>query len=461
MSENGSTRKYDFVGLNKELLNHVGELLIAWLPGGKMVTSNEYGCGDLTGAPPKDGKGGSLRVNVTTGQWSDFATGESGGDLISLYAAIFSKTQSEAYLELRKSNFLNLNGGNVKVQIQNKNIVASVFQPPGSHTPPPDFYYEKYGDPIHVYTYKDKSENILFHVARYEKGTIKEFIPYSYTGKQWIKKMWKEPRPLYGLWRLRDGFPVLVVEGEKAADAAYEMFSKWFDIVSWPSGAQAYKKADWSPVYGREIVLWPDCDMATATSEADCRKYGVNKGDLIPSYAQVGTKAMLGVAELLQDHCNQIRLIDVNGHDRYARIHEGFDAADALKLGWDIEALKEWASKITIPIGVDGHPDKKNETLPSYMPKQSKTHSAVESELVPMPQGDLEDGEISVSFQELWMDLGLSTKKNGLSVIQNMDNVVRVFDRHPAFKDFVWIDTFHNKMFTRGIEYKNLDSYRE
>ncbi|QGM97792.1 hypothetical protein MMG94_09440 [Methylocystis parvus OBBP] len=39
---------------------------------------------------------GSFKVNMKTGRWGDFATGDAGGDLISLAAYIFDLNQAEA-----------------------------------------------------------------------------------------------------------------------------------------------------------------------------------------------------------------------------------------------------------------------------------------------------------------------------------------------------------------------------
>ena len=43
---------------------------------------------------------GSFRINLRTGKWADFATGDRGGDLISLWAYIKGTTQYEALREL-------------------------------------------------------------------------------------------------------------------------------------------------------------------------------------------------------------------------------------------------------------------------------------------------------------------------------------------------------------------------
>lgn len=43
-----------------------------------------------------DNKKGSFKVNLRTGRWSDFATGDAGGDLIALAAYLFHLDQTEA-----------------------------------------------------------------------------------------------------------------------------------------------------------------------------------------------------------------------------------------------------------------------------------------------------------------------------------------------------------------------------
>ncbi|WP_244273414.1 toprim domain-containing protein [Pseudovibrio sp. POLY-S9] len=55
--------------------------------------------------------------------------------------------------------------------------------------------------------------------------------------------------------------PVVIVEGEKAADAAKQLLLRHVCISS-PGGSNAAKKADWSVLQGREIVIWPDADEA-------------------------------------------------------------------------------------------------------------------------------------------------------------------------------------------------------
>ena len=43
---------------------------------------------------------GSFRINMKTGRWADFATGDRGGDPISYYAYVFGLSQIDAAREL-------------------------------------------------------------------------------------------------------------------------------------------------------------------------------------------------------------------------------------------------------------------------------------------------------------------------------------------------------------------------
>ena len=73
------------------------------------------------------------------------------------------------------------------------------------------------------------------------------------------------PRPLYNLDKLsaRPEAPTMIVEGEKATDAAAELLPD-FVVTTSPFGAKSAGKADWSPVEGRDVTIWPDNDEAGA-----------------------------------------------------------------------------------------------------------------------------------------------------------------------------------------------------
>ena len=83
----------DFSAINGAALAALPALLARWLPDGRLQ-GDEYTALNPTRA---DRKPGSFRVNVRTGRWSDFATGDAGGDVISLAAYLAGGiSQSEA-----------------------------------------------------------------------------------------------------------------------------------------------------------------------------------------------------------------------------------------------------------------------------------------------------------------------------------------------------------------------------
>jgi putative DNA primase/helicase len=89
-----SRRHVDFEAVNAAALPHLLDLCRRWLPGGRLI-GREWTCGSLAGEP-----GRSCRVNLESGKWADFATGERGGDPVSLAAAVWKVTQAEAALRL-------------------------------------------------------------------------------------------------------------------------------------------------------------------------------------------------------------------------------------------------------------------------------------------------------------------------------------------------------------------------
>jgi len=54
--------------------------------------------------------------------------------------------------------------------------------------------------------------------------------------------------------------PVLIGEGEKALYGSTQIYD--YDVCTWHGGATGWNKTDWSPIYGREVWIWPDNDAA-------------------------------------------------------------------------------------------------------------------------------------------------------------------------------------------------------
>jgi hypothetical protein len=127
------------------------------------------------------------------------------------------------------------------------------------------------GQPSAAWEYHDAKGQLIGGVLRWDTPSDKdrhhkEFRPLTLwrtkEGKlEWRSKHWPDPRPLYGLdWLAqRPDAPVLVCEGEKAADAARKLFPDHVCIAS-PGGANAAGNANWTPLKGRAATIWPDND---------------------------------------------------------------------------------------------------------------------------------------------------------------------------------------------------------
>jgi putative DNA primase/helicase len=86
----------------------------------------------------------------------------------------------------------------------------------------------------------------------------KKIRPLTWTGSAWAWKSPAKPRPLY--WARRSAAaPVLIAEGEKAADAAAALFPD-HAVCTWPGGTSNVQHADWQPLLGRNVTIWPDAD---------------------------------------------------------------------------------------------------------------------------------------------------------------------------------------------------------
>ncbi len=82
----------DFSHIARSALPSSVSICERWLPGGRLEGR------EWVARNPKraDHCAGSFKVNTATGRWSDFATGDRGGDLVSLCAFLFDLDQAEA-----------------------------------------------------------------------------------------------------------------------------------------------------------------------------------------------------------------------------------------------------------------------------------------------------------------------------------------------------------------------------
>ncbi len=171
------------------------------------------------------------------------------------------------------------------------------------------------GKPSTKWLYRDSEGKPLFFVCRFDTPDGKEVLPLTYgedaQGKRWRWKGFPAPRPLYGLDRLaaRPDAPVIIVEGEKPANAAQGLFPDYVATTSL-GGSKAAHKADWRGLKGRQVVIWPDND-----------KPGRAYAEDVSRLSQEAGAASVGIISVPKE------------------FPASWDVADTLPDGWDIERL--------------------------------------------------------------------------------------------------------------------------
>ena len=110
---------------------------------------------------------------------------------------------------------------------------------------------------------------IAFHVARWmHKDPQKRKVVRPVTWcrlpngrKRWLLRAMPAPRPLYDLPDILESTSrlVVVVEGEKCADAAARVFPDCA-VTTWAGGTKAWAKTDWQQLAAREVLLVADAD---------------------------------------------------------------------------------------------------------------------------------------------------------------------------------------------------------
>ena len=159
-----------------------------------------------------------------------------------------------------------------------------------------DFSHYQLGVPSDIYTYKNSDGSVYGYVLRFNTPTesnpkSKEFRQLIYAESPSGKKEWRfqgfqEPRPLYNLDLIINNLDktVFISEGEKTANACNKLFNQNCVSTTWTNGSNSLHKTDFTPLYGRNIILSYDNDDA-------------------------GLACMREVYLLLKNHCPKIKLV--------------------------------------------------------------------------------------------------------------------------------------------------------
>ncbi|MDA8129664.1 MAG: DUF927 domain-containing protein [Betaproteobacteria bacterium] len=321
----------DFKTIAARALDQIEAVCTRWLPDGKKA-AHEWEIGDRHGTPGK-----SLKVHLSgtkAGMWADFSTGDKGGDLVSLVAYIDGVSQGDAARRL--AEFLALPVDTPATRPAPKAKPAALewrpILPVPADAPPAPAAHPKHGKPDRVYHYRAADGQTLGYVARFEANATrpkKEFAWQVFAEaagrREWRWQGFPVPRPLYGLDALADrpAAPVVLCEGEKAAEACWDL---WPDALAmtWPGGSKATDKADFSPLTGRDVVLWADADQPGR--------------DAMKTAAKLARQA--GAASV-----RWLNLPALTATRGKGELPKGFDAADLLAEGWDAARMAEFMAR--------------------------------------------------------------------------------------------------------------------
>lgn len=380
-----------------EFLRPYQETILTQICPGGTISGKEYTAAGVNGGPGK-----SFSFNLQTGKWADFATGEKGGDIISLYAAAKSVNNAEA-AKMLQEQFMNISA-KPQHHYPVKTVVDITIIKPPSHAVKPEKPLNRGLEPTFSWTYRDTDSEPLFYIFRYDMpdGT-KTFTPLSFSSNgTWVKKQWPAPRPLYNLDKLtaNPNKHVLIVEGEKAADAAEQMQDIYI-VTTWPGGVNAINKTDFTPLYGRKLLMWPDGD-------------------------EPGIKGMSQLAASLRDHAAEIKIINP---DR----NSGWDAYDAYTGGMTKSNFIKWAKPLVTVIEKD----------PQIISYEVTAENAPIKSIKPEVMGQSRGSDLT------YTELGLTrvSAKNP-TLVANESNTIKLLRYIPKYQGRIWFDEFYQDLMT-------------
>ncbi len=283
--------------------------------------------------PFHDEKNPSFGINAETGAYRCFACGAEGGSIIDYTMAQNGDDLADACKNIATAWNLGRDEATPAPRRPKPSPRKTPEEPSPLQAIPAEALtskpaaHPKHGKPTAEWVYKDATGTPLCYVLRFDPpGKRKLFAPLTFTVKGWKWRAPPAPRPLYGLERLAANptTPVLLAEGEKAADAAAKLVPHACAIATM-NGAQSPNKSDFSPIAGRDLYLWPDADEA-----------GRQYAEKVRHLAQA-----VGAASVQRLDLESLARDPATGAPR--NLPKGWDAADALSEGWTAEHFKRWA----------------------------------------------------------------------------------------------------------------------
>lgn len=234
------------------------------------------------------------------------------------------------------------------------------------------------------HAYRDESGNLKGYVFRIEKADGSKITPpLAYCQNERGFKAWKwqafekENKTPYGIEKLAQDAakPVLIVEGEKTADAAQKLLPD-YHVLTWSGGAGNLGKTNWECLAGREVTIWPDNDVG-GLKAADTLQKTVSSIN-----AEKGLNPSVGIVALPQG------------------LPEKWDLADKLSEGWTLDTVREMITEaISIKDKAFVIPQEqttKTELEKRYTPEEQKILDYLTQEFTPEKNPWLDESDFKV-----------------------------------------------------------------
>jgi len=226
--------------IKSRMLVNIRGVLSYLLPGG-VFQGTKFLVGDVHG-----NRGDSLTVELAgpkAGMWHDFATKE-GGDIIGLWAAVTGRDTRTEFPVIMDD---------IREWLDGRSRTLHDDRAAQSKIPPTD----DLGPVTAKWDYLDEDGRLIACVYRYDPPGGKQFRPWDVQNR---KMKAPDPRPLYNRPGVKLASEVILVEGEKAAQA---LIDQELCATTAMNGASApVEKTDWSPLAAKRVLIWPDKDDA-------------------------------------------------------------------------------------------------------------------------------------------------------------------------------------------------------
>ena len=280
--------------LRAALLARLESVLFALFPAGKVV-QGKFVVGDVLGSP-----GRSLEIELDgerAGLWIDRATGN-GGDIFALIAA-------HRHWDTHRDFAAVL--GFARELLGRAPAVSPIKRKASAPV-------DELGPATAKWDYLAADGSLIACVYRYEPAPgRKEFRPWDAKRRKMAPP---DPRPLFNQPGIAHAEQVILVEGEKCAQA---LIDAGYCATTAMHGANApIDKTDWSPLQGKDVLIWPDRDKP-------------------------GWECAMNAAEAVMaagaHHCAVLMPPANPTADAPNGAADGWDAADALADGFDVQGF--------------------------------------------------------------------------------------------------------------------------